>query len=134
MRRAIDRSALRKIGRLLVPAPELEAAPLEPIVNLRHGIGAILRVQQRVGERVGPGEILRPFHDASDRMVDRQRLNRLAKIAQVFVPDADPEQPAIILHHVNAGAPVRRVDHDVHRAVAARTSRSERRPTSGSLR
>ena len=79
MRRAVDRSALRKIGRLLVPAPELEAAPLEPVVNLRHGIGAVLRVQQRVGERVGSREILRPFHDAGDRMVDGQRLNRLAQ-------------------------------------------------------
>ena len=118
MRRVLDRAALRKVGRLLVPAPKLEAATLEPIVNLRHGIGALLRVQQRVGERVGLREILRPFHDASDRMVDRQRLNRLPKIAQVFVPDADPEQPAIVLHHGNAGAPVRRVDHDVHRAVA----------------
>ena len=118
MRRVIDRPALRKVGRLLVPAPELEAATLEPIVNLRHGIGAILRVQQRVGERVGSCKVLRPLHDASDRMVDWQRLNRLPKIAQVFVPDADPEQPAIVLHHGNAGAPVRRVDHDVHRAIA----------------
>ena len=118
VRRAVDRAALRKIGRLLVPAPEFEAAALEPVVNLRHGIGAILGVQQRVGERVGPREILRPFHDAGDRMVGGQRLNRLPKIAQVFVPDADPEQPAIVLHHVDAGAPVRRIDHDVHRAVA----------------
>ena len=51
-------------------------------------------------------------------MVDWQRLNRLPKIAQVFVPDADPEQPAIILHHGDAGAPVRRIDHDLHCAVA----------------
>ena len=109
---------MRKVGRLLVPAPKLEAATLEPIVNLRHGIGAILRVQQRVGKRVGLRKVLRPFHDASDRMVDRQRLNCLPKIAEVFVPDADPEQPAIVLHHGNAGAPVRRVDHDVHCAVA----------------
>ena len=44
-------------------------------------------------------------------------LNRLAESAQVFVPDADPEQPAIVLHHGNASASVGRVDHDVHRAV-----------------
>ena len=79
MRRVLDRSALRKVGRLLVPAPKFEAASLEPVVKLRHGIGAILGVQQRVGERVGPCEILRPFHDAGDRMVDGQRLNRLAQ-------------------------------------------------------
>src|SRR3984885_3388569 len=117
MRRAVDRPALRKVGRLLVPAPELEAAPLEPVVNLRHGIGAILWVQQRIGERVGSCKVLRPLHDAGDRMVDWQRLNRLAEIAQVLVPDADPEQPAIVLHHVDARAPVRRVDHDVHCAI-----------------
>jgi hypothetical protein len=54
-------------------------------------------------------------------MVDRQRLNRLAEIAQVFVPDGDPQQPAIVLHHDNASAPVRRIDHDVHRAVDRET-------------
>jgi len=118
MRRVLDRSALGKVGSLLVPASELEAAKLEPIVDLRHGIGAVLRVQERVGERVGLCEILRPFHNGCYRMVDRQRLNRLPKIAQVFVPDADPEQAAIVLHHGDADASVRRVDHDVHRAVA----------------
>ena len=50
-------------------------------------------------------------------MVDWQRLNRLPKIAQVFVPDADPEQPAIILHHGDARAPVRRIDHDLDCAI-----------------
>ena len=79
MRRVLDRAALGKVGRLLVPAPELEAATLEPVVKLRHGIGALLWVQQRVGERVRPREVLRPFHDAGDRMVDWQRLNRLAQ-------------------------------------------------------
>jgi hypothetical protein len=118
MRRFLDRAALRKVGRLLVPAAKFEAASLEPIVKLRHGIGAVLGVQQRIGERVWPCEVLRPFQDASDRMVNWQRLYRLAEIAQVFVPDADPKQPAIILHHGNAGAPVRRIDHDVHRAIA----------------
>ena len=49
MGRVLDRPALGKVSRLLVPAPEFEAAKREPIVNLRHGIGAILRVQQRVG-------------------------------------------------------------------------------------
>src|SRR5580692_11994054 len=104
MRRAIDRAALRKVGRLLVPAPEIEAASFQPIVNLRHGIGAILWVQQCVSERVRPCEVLRPFDYASDRMVDWQPLNRLAEIAQVLVPDADPEQSAIVLHHVDACA------------------------------
>ena len=51
-------------------------------------------------------------------MVDGQRLNRLPKIAQVFVRDADPQQPAIVLHHGDAGAAIRRIDHDVHGAVA----------------
>src|SRR5271168_9273 len=102
MRRVIDCSTLRKVCRLLVPAPEFEAAALEPIVNLRHGIGAILGIEQCVSERVRPCEVLRPSDYASDGMVDWQRLNRLAEIAQVLVPDADPEQPAIVLHHVDA--------------------------------
>jgi hypothetical protein len=118
VRCVLNRAALRKVGRLLVPAAKSEAAKLEPIVKLRHGIGAVLGVQQRIGERVWPREVLRPFHDARDRMVDWQRLNRLPKIAQIFVPDADPKQPAIFLHHIDAGAAVRRVDHDVHGAVA----------------
>ena len=117
MRRAIDRPTLGKIGRLLVPAPKFDAAPLEPVVELWHGVGAILGVEQRVGERVGPREILRPFHDAADRVVDGQRLNCLAEIAQLLGPDANPKQPAIVLHHIDASAPIRRIHHDVHCAI-----------------
>ena len=50
-------------------------------------------------------------------MIDGQRLDRLAEIAQFLVPDADPQQSAIVLHHVHARAPVRRIDHNVHRAI-----------------
>ena len=38
--------------------------------------------------------------------------------AELVLLNADPEQPAIILHYVYAGAPVRRIDHDVHSAIA----------------
>jgi hypothetical protein len=51
-------------------------------------------------------------------MVARQSLNRPSKIAQIAIADANPEQPAIILHHSNASAAVRRVDHDEHGAIA----------------
>src|ERR1700722_9707706 len=85
MGRALDRAALRKVAPLLVPGAEPEPATLEPIVNLRHGIGPILRVQQGVGERVGSRKVLCPLHNASDRMVHWQRLNRLAEIAPILI-------------------------------------------------
>src|ERR1700735_764330 len=51
-------------------------------------------------------------------MVGGQRLNGLAKPAQVLVLDADSKQPAVFLHHSDASAPVRRIDHELHGAVA----------------
>ena len=89
-------------------------------MKLGRGIGAVLGVEQRVGERVGFSEILRAPEDAGDRMIGAERADRRAEIAQIVVPDADAEKPAIVLHHVDAGAPVRRVDHEMHRSVAGK--------------
>lgn len=45
-------SALWKVGSLLHPPAERHAAMAEPFVELRHRVGTILRMQQRVGERM----------------------------------------------------------------------------------
>ena len=54
-------------------------------------------------------------------------MDHLPKLSQLCIRHADAEEPAIVLHHVDAGAPVRRIDHDVHRAVARKdiTQRAE---------
>src|SRR5215831_19791251 len=113
-----DSPALRQIRSLLDPAPERQPAPLQPGVELRHGIGAILRVQQCVGERVRIGEILCPLRYAADRMIRGQRTDHSAEVPQLRLRGADPEHAAILLHYVNAGTPIGRIDHQVHRAVA----------------
>src|SRR5215467_14838710 len=58
VRRARNSPALREIGRLLDPTPEFEAAALQPSIELRHGVSAVLRMEQCIGERVRIGEIL----------------------------------------------------------------------------
>ena len=52
-------------------------------------------------------------------MVGRQRLEGGAEIAQLVLRRADAEQATVLLHHVDAGAAVRRIDHQVHRTLRA---------------
>src|SRR6516162_6456635 len=50
-------------------------------------------------------------------MVDRQRTDRRAEISQFRLRGTDPEQTAIFLHHVDAGTPISRIDHQMHCAI-----------------
>ena len=76
-----------------------------------------MRVEQRIGERVRISEILRPSRHAGDRMVGRQRTDHGAEVAQFLLRGADPEQAAVLLHHIDAGTPIWRIDHQLHRAT-----------------
>src|SRR6516164_3238432 len=91
MRHPCDRPASRQIWSLLEPAPKAEATTLEPGIELRHGIGAILGVEQCVGERVGICEILCPPRYAGDWMVGGERTDRGAEVLQFLLRGADPE-------------------------------------------
>lgn len=74
-------------------------------------------MKQCIGQRVRLGEILRPPRHTGDRMIGWQRRDRRAEVAQLCRRCADPEQAAVLLHHVDAGAPICRIDHQMHRAV-----------------
>ena len=74
-------------------------------------------MEQRVGECNRISEVLRPPRHPGDRMVGRQRSNRGAEVSQLRLRGADPEQAAVLLHHVDAGTPICCIDHQVHRAV-----------------
>ncbi len=120
MRRARKCPALWEIGRLLIPAAKLEAAPLKPVMDLRDGKGAVPRVQQRVGERIRLTEILRSLFDARDWMVGGERTDDRGEVPQLPRVSANPEQPAVVLHHGDAGATVSAVHHHMHRAVGGK--------------
>ena len=128
-----DRSALREIGRLLIPAPELEAAPLKPVMDLRDRIRAILRVQQRVGERIRlPKSFARFLTPAIGWSEDRARI--VGEVPQFLSRDANPEQPAVVLHHGRRRRDRKRRTPSHASRRRARTSRSDLNPTSGSAR
>jgi hypothetical protein len=74
-------------------------------------------MKQRVGQGVGMVDVHCAAHHAGDRMVCWQRLEDLAELPQIGVRGGDPKQPAILLHHVDAGPSVERVHHHVHRPV-----------------
>ena len=74
-------------------------------------------MKQRIGERVRMSEILRPPRHAGDRMVGRQRTDHGAEVPQLRLRGADPEQAAVLLHHVDAGTPICCIDHQVHCAI-----------------
>jgi hypothetical protein len=75
-------------------------------------------MKQRVGERVGLTEIPRSPRNGGDRMVVGERPDYSAEVTQLLVRGADLEQAAVILHHVDSGAPVSPIDHEMHCAVA----------------
>ena len=81
--------------------------------SLRNGVGAIDRVQKRIGEGVGLSEVLGPARYGPDRMIGGERADRGAKRLQLLVIRANPQQAAVFLHHVDARTAVRRIDHDV---------------------
>ena len=63
-------------------------------------------MEQRIGQCARICEILRPFRDTGDRMIGRKATDRGAEFLQLPLSGTDPEQTAILLHHVNAGAAV----------------------------
>ena len=64
-----------------------------------------------------PQKILRPSQQARDRVVLRQRFERAAETLQIRRRHTDFEQAAILLHHIDSGPAVARVDHQAHRAA-----------------
>ena len=66
----------RTVGSLSHPAAETQPAAVEKLEKLRHRVGAVLRVQQRVGQRRLAPEVRRVAQQASERMLRRQFLER----------------------------------------------------------
>src|SRR5277367_3471616 len=106
-------SALRQIGGLLMPASKGEPAPSKPSIELGNSVGAINRVQERVRKGVGLSEVLGPPGDSGEWVVLGERADRGADLPQFLLVRPNPEQTAVLLHHVDAAATIRRVDHDV---------------------
>ena len=75
-----------------------------------------------------------PVHQRRHRVIRRQHAERGTEIVQIAIRRSDSKKAAIVLHHVDAGPAIARIDHQLHRAVRTRTSRSARRPRSGSER
>jgi hypothetical protein len=65
-----DTSTLGKVRGLLEPTPKRYATPLKPGVELRHGVGAILRVQQCIGVCIRMTEVLCAYPNVRDWMID----------------------------------------------------------------
>ena len=74
-------------------------------------------MKQCVRQGVGMIDVDRSAQHGGDRMGRRQLLKYFAKLSQVRVRGGDPEQAAILLHHVDAGSPVEGVHHQVHRPL-----------------
>jgi hypothetical protein len=52
VRRLGDRAAVRQVRRLPVPTPERQAIAIDEVEQLRNGIRAIARIQQRIRQGV----------------------------------------------------------------------------------
>ena len=110
-------AAVRAVGRLPDPPAERQPSRCEEIEQLRDRIGAVLRVQQRIGERRLVPEVRRLAQQRCQRMSGRQRAERGDEIPNSRIVGLDAEPSAELLQHVDAGPSVRRIHHQVHRAV-----------------
>ena len=72
-------------GACLTQRLNVSPAPLDEVQQLRHRIRAILRVQQRVGQRRLLPEVRRLAQQARQRMSGRQRAERGDEIADLVV-------------------------------------------------
>jgi hypothetical protein len=50
-------------------------------------------------------------------VVSRQRFERGAETSQGILRGTDTEQATVLLHHVDSGSPIARIDHQAHCAV-----------------
>ena len=74
-------------------------------------------MKQRIRQSGRLPEVRGAAHDTCDWMVGRQGLEGGTEIAQVVVGRTHAEETTVLLHHVDAGAAVRRIDHQVHRTL-----------------
>ena len=74
-------------------------------------------MQQRVGQRGLLPKVRSIAQQASERMLRRQFLERSDQRANSVVRGGNSDQAAELLDHVDAGPAVRRVHHEVQRAV-----------------
>ena len=73
-------------------------------------------------------EVRRLAQQRRQRVPGRQRAERGDQLANPLVGGRDAEAPAELLQHVDAGPPVRRVDHEVHRAAGRQHVAQRREP------
>ena len=102
---------------MLEPAAEREPRVVDERHQLRHRVRAVLRMQQRIGERRLLAEVGRLVQQPGERMCRRQRRERGNQVLDLVIGGTDADAAAELLQHVDAGASVRRVHHQVHRAV-----------------
>ena len=74
-------------------------------------------MQQRVGERRLLAEIRGLAQQIFQRMAGWQRCERSDEIADLLIVGMDADPSAELLQHIDAGPPVRRIHHEMHRAV-----------------
>ena len=86
-------------------------------------------MQQRIGERRLLPEVRGLAQQLSQWMSGWQRRERGDEIADPLIGGRDADPPAEFLQHVDAGPSVRRIHHEVHRAV--RLEHAAQRPEPG---
>nr|WP_233577846.1 hypothetical protein [Paracoccus yeei] len=106
-----------QIRRLPDPPAQAQAAARDEIQELRHGVGPIPEMQQRVGQAGLVLEIGRGLHQRPYRVSRRQGLQRLEQVRDLGRADAKAKAAAIILQQIDAGATMGRIKHQVHRAL-----------------
>src|SRR5262245_50930437 len=94
-------AAVWTVGSLPDPATEPEAGVLDEVEQLRDRVRAVLRVQERIGERRFVLKVRRLTQQRLQRMTAGQLAERGAKILNPGICRANADAPAELLQHVD---------------------------------
>ena len=88
-------AALGQVGRLAHPTPENQAGALQEVEHLRHRIGAIPGMQQRVGKPCLAAEIRGLAQQPRQGVILRQGSERVGQVPDLLLRMADPQPAAV---------------------------------------
>jgi hypothetical protein len=122
------------VRRLFDPPGEPQSAGLEELEQFRNRVGAVLRMQQRIGERRPLTKVRRVAQQLRQRVAKRQRLERARRLRNPSSVASNPDPPAELLQHVDAVRPYFAYTMRCITPFGFSTPASDRSPASGSGR
>jgi hypothetical protein len=117
LRDLCDDTTMEAVRRLSYPPAECQSSVLDKVEQLRDGIGTVVRVQQSISKCRLISQLRGLAQQDFQRVSGRQRTEGTDEIPNLAISSVDTDSSAELLQHIDAGPPVWRVHHEMHRPV-----------------